>query len=208
MKIYDISMPICEGMMTYKNRKELEPRIEVVKDFDANEIHETSICIHTHTGTHIDAPFHMLTDGAKISDIDLYRVITNCRVLDLTYVKERISCDDLETKNIKSGEFLLLKTQNSLNETFVNNFIYLDESGAKYLKEKGIIGVGIDSLGIERNQINHETHKILLKENTVILEGLRLGGIIEGKYFLSAAPINIKEADGSLVRAILIDFSQ
>ena len=54
--------------------------------------------------------------------------------------------------------------------------------------EKGVIGAGIDSLGIERNQPNHETHKTLLSNKIMILEGLRLKHVEEGPYVLIAAP--------------------
>ena len=71
--------------------------------------------------------------------------------------------------------------------------------------ETGIIGVGIDSLGIERSQPGHETHKTLLGNSIMILEGLRLKEVVEGKYILIAAPLNIPGVEASPVRAFLMD---
>ncbi|MBQ7086691.1 MAG: cyclase, partial [Clostridia bacterium] len=48
-------------------------------------------------------------------------------------------------------------------------------------------------------------HKILLSQNIVLLEGVVLDEAKEGKYFLSAAPLNIKGFDGSPCRAYLIE---
>jgi len=64
--------------------------------------------------------------------------------------------------------------------------------------------VGIDSLGIERDQPGHETHKILLSLEIVILEGLLLKNIREDEYFLIALPINVAGADGAPARAVLL----
>ena len=71
--------------------------------------------------------------------------------------------------------------------------------------DKGVIGAGIDSLGIERNQPNHETHKTLLSNKIMILEGLRLKHVEEGPYLLIAAPLNIPGVEASPVRAFLIE---
>lgn len=152
----------------------------------------------------MDSPYHILEDGEKLDAISLDKVITGCRVLDLSKVAEKISKADLEGKEIQEGDFILLRTKNSHEDILERDFIYLDKSGAEYLRDKKIKGVGIDSLGIERNQPGHETHKILLGEGIVILEGLRLAGIDEGEYFLFAAPIKLKNAEAAPVRAILI----
>lgn len=107
-------------------------------------------------------------------------------------------------KPIDEGAFILLKTKNSFHEGFANDFIYVEKSGAQYLKDKGIVGVGIDALGIERSQPGHETHKILLGAGIIILEGLKLADIAEGEYILSAAPLKIIGSEAAPVRAVLI----
>lgn len=71
------------------------------------------------------------------------------------------------------------------------------------MKEKGIRGVGIDSLGIERSQPEHETHKVLLGNNIIIIEGLRLQDIDEGVYMMYALPLKIVGGDGAPARVIL-----
>ena len=142
--------------------------------------------------------------GATIDEIELKKLILRCRVLDLTNVVSSITKEDLMDKNILSGEFLLLKTRNSFTEKYEPDFVYVSESGAKYLAEKKIIGVAIDSFGIERAQPNHETHKILFKNEITIIEGVRLKGIAEDEYFMCALPLKIKGVDGSPARIVLI----
>ena len=49
-----------------------------------------------------------------------------------------------------------------------------------------------------------EVHKILLEAGVVLLEGIVLADVEEGKYFLSAAPLNIAGCEGAPCRAYLI----
>jgi len=79
------------------------------------------------------------------------------------------------------------------------------ESAAKYLAEKQIKGVGVDALGIERDQAGHPTHKTLMNHNIVILEGLRLKDIVPQSYILIALPLKFEGLDGSPVRAVLLE---
>lgn len=204
MKILDISMPITEDMNVYKDDPAKKPVITVVSDFSNAPAHETKIEMNIHTGTHIDMPLHMLENGQTIKDINLEKVFTKCKVFDLVHVDEKISKEHLSGKTIAEGDFILLKTKNSLVKNPGKNFIYLDKSGAEYLADRKVCGVGIDSLGIERDQPDHETHKILLSLGVIILEGLILKDIEEGEYFLSALPINIPSAEGAPVRAVLL----
>lgn len=203
MEIYDISMTIERDMTVYKNRLEKKPHLEHTRKVNPDGVNESTLHINTHTGTHIDAARHIYDGGDDIDRIDLSRCLTPCRVLDLTAVNECITAQALKEKNISRGEFVLLKTKNSYQDFFDFRFIYLEVSGAEYLRDMGVIGVGIDCLGIERDQPEHITHNTLLKDGIVILEGLRLKHVDEGSYILSALPLKIKNSDGSPVRAVL-----
>ena len=97
-----------------------------------------------------------------------------------------------------------MKTKNSWDDQFQSDFIYLDKSGAEFLEENNVLGVGIDALGIERNQPYHETHKILLSRHIPILEGLRLKEVPAGEYILHALPLKIAGVEAAPTRAVLI----
>ena len=204
MKIYDISMPVMHTMPVYKGKEEKRPELKIESDFNTGTAYESKLHMNLHTGTHIDRPLHMIPGGATVESLNLSQVVTTCLVLDLTEVREKISKEDLEGKEIPEGGFLLLKTRNSFEDILEKDFIYLDRTGANYLANRKVIGVGIDSLGIERNQADHETHIRLLGSGAVILEGLQLKEIDEGEYLLSAAPIFINGAEAAPVRAYLI----
>ena len=204
MKIYDISMPISHDMAVYKNKASKRPKLTVDVDFDTGTVYESRLEFNLHTGTHLEMPLHIIPGGATIGQLQLDRVVTACRVLDLLAVEEKISAQDLAGKNIKGGEFILLKTQNSHQDILQGDFVYLSQSGAEFLKAHDVAGVGIDSLGIERGQPGHETHQALLGAGIIILEGLRLQDVPAGEYQLLALPINITGAEAAPVMAILI----
>ncbi|MCL6548318.1 MAG: cyclase family protein [Alicyclobacillus sp.] len=200
---YDVSQPIFEGMPVYKNRPEKRPSFQTTSDHARASVHETRICLDVHTGTHIDAPLHMVAGGATIDTIGIERLIRPCRVLDLTAVADRIGRADLEPWDPRAGDFLLFKTRNSRDEAFNPEFVYLSAEGAAFLAERDVAGVGIDALGIERNQPDHATHKILFEAGAVILEGLRLADVPAGRYRMIAAPLRLMGLDAAPARVIL-----
>ncbi|MBU3113752.1 cyclase family protein [Clostridium lacusfryxellense] len=204
MIIYDISMTIEKEMGVYKNIEEKRPVIKFERKIPKDSINESSMYMNLHTGTHIDAPYHVDNMGATIESVELNKLITKCRVLDLTNVIDKITKEDLINKNIKYGEFLLLKTKNSFTEKYEPDFVYVEKSGAEYLAQKEIIGVAIDSFGIERAQADHETHKVLFDNGITIIEGVRLKDIAPGEYFMCALPLKIKGVDGAPARIVLI----
>ncbi|RFZ80269.1 cyclase family protein [Lacrimispora amygdalina] len=206
-KLYDISMLINHDMPVYKGKEEKRPLLKPVSDFASGTVYESKLEMNLHTGTHLDRTLHMIPEGNTIETLDFKELITKCKVLDLTSVKNKITAKDLSSKDIADGDFILLKTRNSYEKVLEGDFIYLEQSGAEYLVNHRIKGVGIDALGIERAQPSHETHLQLMEKGIHILEGLRLKEIEEGEYLLFALPVNIEGAEAAPVRAVLMDFN-
>jgi arylformamidase len=204
MQIIDISMPISYSMPVYKGREFKRPIISIDGDFSTGSAYETRLEMNLHTGTHLDTPKHMIPSGYTLEELNISKVIKACKVFDLTSVREKITDKDLMGLPINEGDFILLKTRNSYEDILEGDFVYLDMSGADYLRKLKISGVGIDSLGIERNQPNHETHISLFNADIMILEGVILKGVEEGEYLLNAAPIFIPGAEAAPVRAYLL----
>lgn len=208
MKIYDISMEIAEGMGVWKNKAEKKPKINITRTLK-DGANESKLEIDSHTGTHADSYFHMLAKGATIEKIPLSKFIGSCIVIDFTKVKNKITIKDLKNNKkiiIAKNDIVLLKTRNKALKKFNKNFTYLDKTGAKYLASKKIKLVGTDNLGIERDQPEHETHKILFQKNIPVIEGLELSKIKPGRYFFIGLPLKIKNGEASPMRAVLVKF--
>lgn len=200
LKMYDVSAAIFEGMTVYKNKPEKQPKLKPVTN---GYVTESRIELDVHTGTHIDAPLHMITDGDTFETIRLDNLVGNCKVLNLTGVEDRITKEDLQRFAIQKGDFVLFKTKNSLEDTFHFDFIFLAQDGAEYLAKVGVRGVGTDALGIERSQEGHPTHKTLFANGIIVVEGLRLKDVEQGEYFMVAAPLKLVGTDASPARVLL-----
>jgi len=201
--IIDISMVISTEMPTYKGIIERKPVIEVTNTIDRGS-NESRLSILYHTGTHVDAPFHMLSQGKTIDLYPLHHFEGKALVLELLNL-EKIEAENLlpHEAKIATIDFLLFKTDNSVQQLHPKKFVFLGESGAGFLSKKILKGVGIDSLGIERDQPHHPTHRLLLEKDILIYEGLVLSHVNSGFYWFSGYPLNIKSADGSPIRALL-----
>ena len=202
MKVYDVSSPIFTGMPVYKNKPEKQPKQTTNTN---GYVTETRLELDVHTGTHVDAPLHMVVDGETIETLPLDKLVGPCKVFDLTAVEDRITVKDIEGLDISKDDFLLFKTKNSFDEEFNFDFVFVAEDAAKYLAEIGVSGVGVDALGIERSQEGHPTHKTLFANGVIIIEGLRLKDIAEGEYIMCAAPLKLSGVDASPARIVLMD---
>lgn len=206
MRYYDVSMPIHENIPVYNDSANKKPVFTVERDFvDGKGVRETRLSINLHTGTHMDAPLHMVQGGSTTSEFDPENFVLKAKVVDLSHVENSITAEDLKNIEIKDGDFLIFKTKNSLDEGFNKKFVFIEISAAAYLADKKVKGVGIDSLGIERSQAGHPSHVTLMNSNCLILEGLRLKEVPAGEYVLLAAPVKIKDVEAAPVRALLIE---
>ncbi len=205
MKITDISMLIHDTMPTYKGRENKRPKLITEAALPKDSVNESAIRMNLHTGTHMDTPLHMKNGGWTMEDMPLERLITPCVVLDLTKVADCVTEDDLKDQDIKAGDFVLIKTQNSYGLVGSPEFIYIRQDAAKYLVKKGIKGIGTDALGVERDQPGHLTHLAFMDNDVLILEGLDLKNAQAGRQILIVLPLHIKGAEGAPARAVLVD---
>lgn len=187
-------------MPVYKNKPEKQPEYQTVIN---DHVTESRLSLDLHTGTHIDAPLHMINDADTIETISPEALIRTVKVFDLTEVEDGIEAEHLASLNIEKNDFVLFKTKNSFQTQFDFNFIFLKESGAKLLAEKQISGVGIDSLGIERSQEGHPTHRLLFSNHVIIIEGLKLDEVEPGTYNMVAAPLKLRGVDAAPARIFL-----
>lgn len=206
MKIFDISLPLNEQTITYPGTTSL--KITATKSTNTGSA-LSEIKIGSHSGTHIDAPSHVIENGKSIDQLNLESFYGEARVLDLTNVAGGITVSDLEGKNIKAEERILLKTNNSKRgfKEFFEDYVYLSSEAASYLAGLGIKLVGVDSLSIkQRGSKDNSPHTELLSKDIPIIEGLNLSEVEEGEYTLVAFPLAFIGIDGSPTRAVLIKY--
>ena len=205
MKIYDVTKLVHEDMVVYKDKQEKKIKRTIVSSYDVGDYYESRLDIDMHCGTHIDAPLHMLKSGDSIEKYELSKFIGKCKLYDLTHIDEYITRKDIEFLDINQDEIIIFKTKNSYDIKYNTKFVYIEEDAANYLVEKKIKTIGIDAMSIERDKKDHPAHKIILGAGIGVIEDMMLKDVSQGEYFLSALPLNIKYADASPIRAVLID---
>jgi arylformamidase len=208
MRIYDISLGISSALPTWPG----DPKVQIEqtsKISEGKESNITKINMSTHTGTHIDAPHHFIDGGKTVDQIPLKVLTGRVYVLHLPDVPI-ITADILKDTTLPPRtRRILFKTRNSEhwvknNMEFEKDFVALSPDAANYLVDRNICLVGIDYLSIASFHEPTPTHEILLKAGVVIVEGLDLSKIKQGRYSFYCLPLKIMEADGAPARAILI----
>lgn len=205
MKIIDISQEIRPDMTVYPGDPCFQSRPS--SSFKHGDICEVSeLTIGSHCGTHIDAPLHMIPDGATLESIPLDCFIGPCRVLTLpvSVITEKMLIEHY----VSEGERILLRTDPEAAYTRKNgefNPAVLSINAAHYLAKTGVKLIGIDSPTVENMEIcDGEIHRTLLAGGVAILEGLLLEKANQENYFLSALPLALIGENGAPCRAVLV----
>jgi arylformamidase len=200
-KWLDVSVPIYAGMVHFPDNPPIE--IDTITHVERGDVCTLSaLRIGTHTGTHIDAPIHFLPGGTGAEEVPLVNLVGPARVIEIKD-SDAVKAEELRVHNLGVRERLLFKTSNSERcwETsqFVHDFISIAEDAASYLASLNTLAVGIDYLSAG----SPETHRALLNAGVVIIEGLNLKGISQGRYELLCLPLKILGGDGAPARALL-----
>jgi len=206
--IYDVTVPISNTMPVWPGDSPV--RLTAKSHPSRDETHTvrlTEIEMGSHTGTHIDAPIHMIDGGKRLNDISLEILVGKATVFQISGTRS-IGRAELVPLNWSGVERVLFKTDNSKHwqdEKFYEDFVYLDPDGAKFLVEQGMRLVGIDYLSVDRlKSESYPSHFVLLEKSIAILEGLNLSAVPPGEYTLAALPLNLQSADGAPTRVILM----
>jgi len=205
--IYDVSMPIREGMPVYEGNPPFKRVVTHVLGKDGAPVNQSRFEMGAHCGTHIDAPLHFEKDGFTVDTIPPENLIGPARLFHFPK-RDRIDRADLENLDWRGVERVLFRTRNSdhweAGGSFDPAFVYLTGEGARFLVDRKIRLVGIDSLGIEQfGHKEHPAHHALLRAGVTIVEGLYLTAVPPGDYTFFCGPLRILGAEGAPARAFL-----
>ena len=170
----------------------------------------------THTGTHMDAPYHFLEDGLTVDRIPPERLVGRAAVLDL---RNDLSGTLIPPETVHKHwpksfrpEIVLFETGWSHERASTHRYLYdfpgLTPEAAIWVADQGVRGVGTDTLGIDPySNTKFEAHKVLLGRNIWILEALdHLDELVEGRpYTLIAGPLKIAGASGAMARVLALE---
>jgi arylformamidase len=201
-RIYDLSPAIAPGILLWPGEGDVS--FQRVDFPGVNQL--TDVTMSLHTGSHVDAPVHLIPHAAGVDNLDLNKLMGMVRVCQLGEVKT-IDRDLLAGMDLTGVTRLLLGTSNSTmlsKQNFQEDYAALTADAAQYLVELNMVLVGVDYLSVDCFETNtYPVHHIFLHTGVVALEGVNLSGVPAGDYELICLPLKVKDGDGAPARVVL-----
>lgn len=193
MRFIDISQDVLSCKVYPGDPKPAGKRIMSMDDGEVYNLSAFSMCAHN--GTHVDAPLHFIKDGKSIDQLPLDAFAGECYV---AHHNGNVMFEDAQNILKKArvagaGERILIAGKATVTA-----------DAAKVFAEAGIKLLGNEGTTVGPEDAPMEVHLILLGKEVMLLEGIVLADVAEGKYFLNAAPLNIAGFEGAPCRAYLI----
>ena len=214
MRIVDLTLEISSDMIAFPGYP--MPTFTKWSKFDIQGYISEVMILSTHTGTHMDAPFHFDPNGQTIDQVEVNRYVCYNAILIKIQknANKMITSDDI-TRNseyeIKEKDTVVFSTgwekQIKQKDNYIRNNPGLSKDAAEYLVEKKVNAVGIDcpsiDIGIDGGLIAHKT---LLSNKILVIENLcNLYELNNGKFTLLVTPLKLAGASGSPIRAVGIE---
>jgi len=205
VKVYDISLNLSTDTVRWVVAPPLEvhERRRMSRGDDANA---TALTVSVHAGTHVDAPFHFLPDGAGIDTLPLERFIGPALVHQVDDADRHITEAHVNAIPLDGATRVLFKTRNSellKRRDYDPSFVAFSVEAARALVARGVQLVGLDYLSVAHADEQVPVHRAFLDHGVILLEGVDLSEVTPGRYELICFPLRLRGLDGAPCRAVL-----
>jgi len=208
MKIIDLTHSISPNMPAYPGTE--PPVFTTGCSIDDIGFLEKKITLYSHTGTHIDAPAHLIKGAKTLDLLPIEHFHGKAFLFNFENIKSQtINIKDLEPHRdtIKQIDFLLINTGWSQYwgcENYFSDYHILSLEAADWLSKFKLKGFGLDTISAdEPDTQDFSVHKTFLRNDTVIIENLtNLDKLPCSQFNFSCFPLNFENADGSPIRAV------
>ncbi len=206
--VLDLSHPITEGMPVYPGC--LPPTIRQAHTVAQDTFAEKFVSFFTHTGTHIDAPAHMLTGAPTLDQLGPDHFVGQACALDVAG-RTTIELTFLEAQagTVAGCDFVLFHTGWSRHwgqEAYFHGFPVLTLEAAQWLAARGLKGIGFDAISVDPvGSTTFDNHLVLFHAGMISIENLTgLAALLGQRFLFSCLPLKLVEADGCPVRAVAL----
>ena len=207
-KIIDLTHPISEGMPVYPGTE--PPVLKTVCTIEDIGFLEKNITMVSHTGTHMDAPAHLIKNAKTLDKFPVGQFYGKALLVDFTNIKGSvIELKPLEhyKETLTKVEFLLIQTGWSKywgSDKYFVDYPVLSLEAANWLGTFSLKGIGLDTISADKiDTVKYEVHNVFLQNETVIVENLtNLNLLPDNSFTFSCFPMSFENADGSPVRAV------
>jgi kynurenine formamidase len=198
MKYTDLTYTITENMPVYPGTEK-----PVLEKLEIDGYRETLFHMFSHTGTHMDAPYHVFKDGRKLEDYSIEEFTGRAAVIDIPQGTKTI-----EPEMLKSAEgfgFVLLRTgwgSKWGRDEYFDGFPVLSLKAAEYLAGLRLKGIGLDCISVDEVGMNElPVHRVILGSGMLIIENLACLEMLPAEVIFTARPLKYADSDGCSVRA-------
>jgi arylformamidase len=204
MEYYDISLNLSPDTVRWVTSPPLE-LIERRRMARGDTNNSSAINMSLHSGTHVDAPFHFVPDGATIDALPLELFIGPALVCAVE-ADRYITAEHVAAIEPADVPRILFKTRNSQllhKSEYEADFVAFSVEAATLLAARGVKLVGLDYLSVAHADEQVPVHRAFLDRGVVLLEGVDLSDVEPGMYELICFPLRVRGSDGAPCRAIL-----
>jgi arylformamidase len=206
--ILDLTHTIAEGMPAYPGTE--PPTLQQANTLEQDGFAEKHIAMGSHTGTHIDAPAHMLAGAPTLDQLEAGHFVGTACVIDVAgqAVIER-SVLEAQEDLLEGCDFLLFHTgwsQHWGDARYFADFPVLSLDAAQWLAGRGLKGAGFDAISVDPvGSTAFPNHFVFFRAGMICIENLTgLEALVGMRFLFSCLPLKLAEADGSPVRAVAI----
>ena len=209
MKYYDISLNLSAETVRWATSPPFELR-ERRRMARGDHNNSSALSMSVHSGTHVDAPFHFVPDGATIDSLPL-ELFTGPALVCAVDAERYITKDHVAAIDSEDESRILFKTRNSRllhQPAYDPDFVAFSVEAAQALVARGVKLVGLDYLSVAHADEQIPVHRAFLDHGVALLEGIDLSEVEPGRYELTCFPIRLRGLDGAPCRAVLRDIKK
>lgn len=208
MKIIDLTHTITESMPVYPGTE--PPSLTLANTYEKDHFRETLLTMFSHTGTHMDAPAHIVPGKTTLDAFPAAQFAGRALVIDCRHMEagERVPLSAILKYGVKAEEadFLLFNfgwDRYWGKPEYFGDYPCLGPEAVQYLMDHHKKGVGMDTISIDP-MASLVTHRKLFENNEiVVIENLtHLDELGSDLFWFFALPLKYENADGSPIRAI------
>lgn len=211
MKIIDLTHTIHEDMPVYPGTE--RPVFQDANNLKEHGFLEKKITMYSHTGTHMDAPAHILINGKTLDSYEINHFIGKAFVINLENMEHGIINHRYlqhYTNELNDVDYLIYNTGWGNywgSKKFYSGYPILSEESAIWLTESfNLKGIGTDTLSIDKeHSTDFPIHNIFFNKGLIVIENLaNLDQLNDQKVQLLCLPLKIIDADGAPIRAVAL----
>ena len=205
MKWIDVTLPLRPEQPAWPGDPPFVYReTETIRGGGSSNCAEMSLSVHF--GTHLDAPYHFVEEGATIDEIGPDLFVGPCLIVEVPEAEKLVEPEHLRRKVPRGTKRLLVRTRNSAfirDTVFHTDYTAFSEDCARFLVSVGVRFLGVDYFSIAPWEDPVPTHTVFLGSGGVALEGADLSGVVPGAYELLCLPLKIAGSGGAPARVFL-----